>query len=100
MPQYFQMSEGRYCLNGEVRSRVQLRQGNLVDPLCLKDQPPYNIIFCRNLLVYLHRAARDRAIETLDRLLVPNGLLFVGYADTGPIDLQRFVSVAVPHLAD
>ena len=61
---------------------VQFRQGNLADPLCLKDQPPYDIVFCRNLLIYLHQVARDRAIDTLDRLLVPNGLLFVGCAET------------------
>ena len=44
--------------------------GNLLDPGLLADRPPYDVIFCRNLLIYLDdRARRRRRLTTLDRLL-------------------------------
>ncbi|MEM9089854.1 MAG: CheR family methyltransferase [Cyanobacteria bacterium P01_F01_bin.53] len=93
---YFQLSQRRYQMVDQLRSHVQFHQGNLAEPNCLQGQAPYDIIFCRNLLIYFHQKARDRALQKLDRLLVPNGLLFVGYAEASQIDLQRFKSVSRP----
>jgi len=42
---------------------------------------PYDIVFCRNLLIYLTPAARSRAERALDRLLKPDGLLVLGAAE-------------------
>ena len=62
---------------------VTFRHGNILDAHLLTDQAPYSVIFCRNLLIYLDAAARSRALQVLDRLLTPHGVLFVGYAETG-----------------
>ncbi|MFK8185994.1 MAG: CheR family methyltransferase [Phormidesmis sp.] len=93
---YFQMDADRYCLSEQVRSQVTFHQGNILDPLRVKRCRPYDVIFCRNLLIYLHPAARRRALDNLNHLLVPNGLLFIGYAETSQIDLQKYASLSVP----
>jgi chemotaxis protein methyltransferase WspC len=77
----------------EVRASVRFSRGNLVEPDSLVVRPPYQAIFCRNLLIYLTDAARERAVGTLDRLLGPTGLLFVGHAERLPLLESRFSPV-------
>ena len=95
--QYFQYRNKRYTLNQQVRSQVQFHHGNLIDPGCLQRFSPYDIIFCRNLLIYFHQEARATALHNIDRLLHPEGLLFVGYADTGPLAQTHFNLIGSPH---
>ncbi|WP_424100480.1 CheR family methyltransferase [Moorena producens] len=92
---YFKQTTDGYELCQLVRNTVNFKHGNILDPLGLA-QSNYDIIFCRNLLIYLDKSARFRAIELLDRLLMPKGLLFVGSAETGVITTNRFVSVRYP----
>ena len=93
---YFERDGERYQLIDRVRSPVQFRPGNLADPMCLYQTQPYDVVFCRNLLIYFHQAARDRAMRTLHRLLKPNGLLFLGYAETNQIHPDQFESIRSP----
>ncbi len=77
----------------EVRQTVRFLRGNLVKPETLLVRPPYNVIYCRNLLIYLTENARERAVQTLDQLLGPTGLLFVGHAERLPLLEARFAPV-------
>lgn len=78
----------------EIRSSVRFLHGNLVQPESLPLRPAsYDVIFCRNLLIYLTESARERAVATLDRLLGPRGLLFVGHAERLPLLESRFTPV-------
>jgi chemotaxis protein methyltransferase WspC len=74
-----------------IRSLVRFRQGNLFAPFFLAGEQPFDLVFCRNLFIYLNPAARQRALATLDRLLAPQGLLCMGHAE--PMDFldPRFV---------
>lgn len=93
---YFQKTPEGYRLSDLVSSRVNLIRGNLIDPFFLSNRTSYDIIFCRNLLIYFDEAARQRTVQVLDRLLSPTGLLFVGAAETGSILEDRFVSLRHP----
>lgn len=93
---YFQERENQYLLGPQARSSVRFHRGNLANIWCLIDFLPYDIIFCRNLLIYFHASARDRALHHLDRLLVPDGLLFVGHAEGRLIDPKRFRPIDAP----
>ena len=42
---------------------------------------PYQAIFCRNVLIYLHESARSTALTSLHRLLADSGILFAGHAE-------------------
>lgn len=86
----------RYCLEASVREKISFLQGNVLNPDLLADEPPYDIVFCRNLLIYFDRAARDRTNALLHRLLRPAGLLFVGYAETGLISPDSYRPVPYP----
>src|SRR5262249_14209628 len=77
----FPAGAGGWDLGPALRSRVRFRQGNLLDPGFLSGEKPYDLIFCRNLLIYLHPAARRQALDRVERLLAPEGWLCTGHAE-------------------
>lgn len=80
---HFESAGKEYRLAEEVRQQVRLHQGNIFAPDFLPGSEIYDVIFCRNMLIYFDRETQDRAIQVLLRLLAPKGLLFVGPAETG-----------------
>ena len=68
-------------LDEAVRKQVHFSWGNLLDQSFAADREPYDIIFCRNLLIYLTADARSRAEQAFDRLLAPDGILVLGAAE-------------------
>lgn len=90
---YFRPHPDGMEVDPEIRRTVRFTIGNLVRPESLRLRPPYDVIFCRNLLIYLTDSAREQAAETLNRLLAPTGLLFVGHAEILPLLDARFVPV-------
>ena len=90
---YFTQINDEYHLCSSVKQLVNFIQGNLLDPYFLIDRLPYNVIFCRNVLIYFDPSAIEKTNQVLERLLDRNGLLFVGHSETGQILLPRFVSV-------
>lgn len=89
---YFQQTVAGYEVIAPVRNIVKFRQGNLLNVFS-DAETKYNIIFCRNLLIYLEPTASTQVFNTLDRLLLPNGLLFVGAAETGKVPSHPFMSI-------
>ena len=89
---YFQQTVAGYEIIAPVRNLVNFRQGNLLD-IFNTTETKYNIIFCRNLLIYLEPTASTQVFNTLDHLLLPNGLLFVGAAETGKVPSHPFISI-------
>ncbi|BAZ08960.1 TPR repeat-containing CheR-type MCP methyltransferase [Calothrix sp. NIES-4071] len=89
---YFRQIKEGYEVCDEVRNLVNFRQGNLLDTF--KTAPAkYDIIFCRNLLIYLEPPACTQVFNILHRLLQPSGLLFVGAAETAKTPSNLFTSV-------
>ena len=93
---YFEEVGGRYRLRLEVGRSVRFLHGNVLADDFLPGAAPYDMVFCRNLLIYLHPAARESAIRTLDRLLCSDGLLFAGHAETSHVLGPGFVRVSYP----
>lgn len=85
---YFRAVEGGWELDAGIRSRVCFRQGNLLSPLFLGGEEPFDLILCRNLFIYLHAEARRDALHTVVRLLAPDGLFCTGHAD--PLDFPNW----------
>jgi chemotaxis protein methyltransferase WspC len=92
----FEPAGAQYRLKDVVREQVSFTLGNLLAPHFLGDVQPYDVIFCRNLLIYFDAATQHRAIELLGRLLAPDGILFVGPAEAGLMFGHGFVWTKVP----
>ncbi|POQ00985.1 chemotaxis protein CheR, partial [Pseudomonas syringae pv. avii] len=64
----------------EIRACVNFQPGNLLDPK-LASQVPYDIVFCRNLVIYFDRPTQQRVFQVLKQLTREDGLLFIGPAE-------------------
>ncbi|WP_309395781.1 CheR family methyltransferase [Cerasicoccus maritimus] len=79
---YFEdADEGRRRVKSEVREHVNFRQRNLLAPDFLMGERPFDVIFCRNVLIYFCAQSRARAVAGLMRGLAPGGVIFAGHAD-------------------
>ncbi len=92
---YFRSLADGYEVRPFVRNTVKFIQGNILKPGFLSEGK-YQIIFCRNLLIYLDLAARNQVLEALDQALAPSGLLFVGAAETSQITAKHYTSIPHP----
>jgi chemotaxis protein methyltransferase WspC len=93
---YFEPTERGYRLSDSVRRQVQFRHGNLLSAGWLHGAHGYDVIFCRNVLIYFDRVTQRRAIEVLSRLMTGTGLLFVGPSETGLLLDHGFASAGIP----
>lgn len=73
--------EGKKRVCEIVRNQVCFRQRNLLAPDFLMNEPPFHVIFCRNVLIYFSACSRERAVAGLLRGLAPGGVIFAGHAD-------------------
>lgn len=87
---YFESVGNEFVLKDEARRGVRFICGNLLCRHVLAGRLPYDVVFCRNLLIYLGAEARARVTDVIERLVARNGLLFVGHAETACFLTARF----------
>jgi chemotaxis protein methyltransferase WspC len=78
---YFERSRAGYSFPKPLRDLVAFHHENLLSSGFRVGAPPYDVIFCRNLLIYFDQTKQQMAMETLSRLLDARGYLFVGPAE-------------------
>jgi len=69
-----------YRVKDEYRG-VQISKGNLLEIFSYRDQP-YDVIFCRNVLIYFSETALRKTVEHFASALREGGLLFLGHAES------------------
>jgi chemotaxis protein methyltransferase WspC len=93
---HFEATPSGYRLNDSIRQQVDFERGNLFAADLLPGVEIYDVIFCRNLLIYFDRSTQDRAIAVLERALTSKGVLFVAPSETGLLLSHDFISTKVP----
>jgi len=68
-----------YKVKDNVRAMVRLAWLNLMDSWPMNG--PFNVIFCRNVMIYFDRATQEKLINRFWNLLEPGGYLFVGHSE-------------------
>jgi chemotaxis protein methyltransferase CheR len=76
--------EGRESvLEDEARVGVRFEERNLIeDDLRLWEPEAYDVIFCRNVIMYFTAEKAQAVIDRIARSLAPGGYLFLGHAET------------------
>jgi chemotaxis protein methyltransferase CheR len=85
---------GNVKIAPEVRERVRFERLNLVTD-AYGSGPPFDLIFCRNVLIYFRAEVRARVVERLIGRLAPGGLLLLGHAESLP-PAQRALRTVIP----
>lgn len=85
-----------YQVNGAVVRQVRFQHGNIFSADFLPGVGLYDIIFCRNVLIYFDQPMQEQAIAVLKRLLIRTGTLFVASAEAGLLFKRGFESARLP----
>lgn len=83
-------------LIGDLRESVIFAKGNIVDRQSLAALGRFDVIFCRNLLIYFDEAARERAAGNIHELLYPGGYVCLGHTESMSRISQTFEPVRFP----
>jgi chemotaxis protein methyltransferase CheR len=77
---YFKQDGDKWQLVPEIRSMVRYKEFNLLtEPTALGG---FDVIFCRNVLIYFDQKAKAAILGRISKLLPPDGLLYLGGAET------------------
>lgn len=93
---YFLPSKEGFALTEQIKRKVRFIHGNLLDPLLLSGEPPYDILFCRNLLIYFDRPTQAQVLQVLKRLLREDGYMFIGPAEASLLSQNGMQALALP----
>lgn len=76
-------NEGKYQMKQYLRDLIQFRHINLLDePWPLKPTTYFDIIFCRNVVIYFDKPTQQRLFQRFLQRLIPGGYLFIGHSET------------------
>ncbi|QEP43771.1 protein-glutamate O-methyltransferase CheR [Ectothiorhodospiraceae bacterium BW-2] len=71
-----------YQISTDLRESVEFKLLNLTDGTATRYYRNYDVIFCRNLLIYFDDTSRRQAAESLFDALRPGGFLFLGHSES------------------
>jgi chemotaxis protein methyltransferase WspC len=93
---FFEPVGRHYHLHDRVKRLVQFRVGNILQAQTWPIGNCYDIIFCRNLLIYFDQATRQRVMTRLNQLLKSSGRLFVGHAESSLLLNAGWQGIRIP----
>jgi chemotaxis protein methyltransferase CheR len=77
---YFHKEENNWRISDAIRSMVQFREWNLLADLRALGR--FDVVFCRNVLIYFDQPTKTRVLEAVAQQMPPDGLLYLGGAET------------------
>ncbi len=77
---YFRREEAGWRLSDMIRSKVQFREWNLLGDL--RPLGRFDVVFCRNVLIYFDQPTKIRVLEAIAAQMPPDGVLYLGGAET------------------
>ncbi len=77
---YFKKKDESWQIDSSLRAMVQFRECNLLHELRALGQ--FDVVFCRNVLIYFDQPTKARVLESIGKLLPEDGVLFLGGAET------------------
>jgi chemotaxis protein methyltransferase CheR len=79
---FVRVAEGAWQIIAGLRRSIALTRVNLVDRAGLAGHRGYDVVFCRNLLIYFDETSRRVAAENLYEALAPGGYLCMGHSES------------------
>jgi chemotaxis protein methyltransferase CheR len=98
---YFtRLDDGRYRILPDLSDTIQFTRANIVDSAQTGVHRHFDVIFCRNILMYFDDTSRRLAAENLYESLLPGGFMCLGHTEsmsriTSLFDVCRFSDAIV-----
>ena len=81
---YFQRGIGSFQkmirVKKELSSNIRFVRHNLMDPLHTPES--FDIVFCRNVMIYFDAESKAKLLENLKKVIKPGGYLFIGHSES------------------
>jgi chemotaxis protein methyltransferase CheR len=72
--------DGRFRINDDVRSLITFAPLNLLEKWPMSG--PFDVIFCRNVVIYFDKPTQRKLFDRYAELLRPDGWLFIGHSES------------------
>ena len=76
---YFDEDSGHYAVKQEIKSMIEFKRHNLLQD---KFETGFDLILCRNVVIYFTDEAKDQLYRHFFEALKPGGILFVGATES------------------
>lgn len=73
--------QGHLAVKEQVKKEVTYRRFNLMNTQ-FPFKKPFQIIFCRNVMIYFDQPTRDALVARFHKFIEPGGYLFIGHSET------------------
>jgi chemotaxis protein methyltransferase CheR len=80
LAKYFTREQEQWRIAPWLRTMVNFREWNLLAPLA--PLGTFDIIFCRNVLIYFDPPTKTRVLAAIRKQLAPDGLIYLGASET------------------
>ena len=90
---YFtRLPDGRHQVSADLREAVSFDRVNVCDPAQMARYRGFDVVFCRNLLIYFDVTSSRLATDNLHDALRPGGFVLLGHSES----MSRISSVLTP----
>ena len=80
---YFKpVADGKHEIDEGLRNSIEFTRANVIDPKDMARYRDFDLIFCRNVLIYFDDASRRLAAENLYDCLRPGGYICLGHSES------------------
>lgn len=76
----------------ELRARITFEPFNLMTP-AFTAMDSFDLIFCRNVMIYFSAQKREQLVDQFRRQLVPGGIFFIGHSEGIATNKSRFTQL-------
>jgi chemotaxis protein methyltransferase CheR len=73
------IDDGEMAMAPELKRIISYRQLNLLDQWPIRNK--FDVIFCRNVMIYFDEPTKARLIERFAELLAPGSFLYIGHSE-------------------
>ncbi len=78
---YFKQDGSQWLLDEQIKKMVNFQLHNLKDRLGAKRFGTFDVIFCRNVMIYFDDAMKDTVLQCFSDQLAGDGTLFIGHSE-------------------
>lgn len=89
---YFKKQDDVWQIDPSLQALIEYKFYNLLDDL--QALGGFDVVFCRNVLIYFDQETKGRVLEQISRLMPEDGVLFLGGAETVLGITDKFKPVA------
>ena len=74
-------NSGQIRVKPELARLIEFRNFNLMSPSWASLGEPFDLVFCRNVMIYFDNPTQRRVLERIHAAMKPGGLLYVGHSE-------------------